>query len=429
MNKHWVGLYLNTGAPGNPSYIGTQTHFGNKWNAPSLSGFGGINMTPPQYIQQSRFDVDGTLGSSYYPTVLPTSWFRDTSGTTYYCSTSLVCSNPPPSLPDTAITRLIAEGVFDSEEISEEARALAEEYLYGELANDSSLWQSDSAYIAFMIENQGEPVSYLYNAEEYMRAAYSYDTTLLALLDSVDQLITSLTDSIENRDRWHENNPELDVDSMVTVWTDRVNFLNQTATNINLQREGIISNNLENAELQNDYVVGDIVPYANNSYINEREIAYIESGNNVEEVTNYYSEILSIAQQCPYTGGPAVERARTLIAMVNDSVFYDDVNTCLQVGVYKQTPNDSLKQGNGNAFILIPNPARETVQVALIGDFSDGVCKLNINNAIGELVISQEMNCKDASIDIDISKLNQGIYSVKVTTGNVSLIQKLTIVR
>ena len=38
------------------------------------------------------------------------------------------------------------------------------QYLYGELANDSSLWQSDSAYIAFMIENQGEPVSYLYNA-------------------------------------------------------------------------------------------------------------------------------------------------------------------------------------------------------------------------------------------------------------------------
>ncbi|MBK7970773.1 MAG: hypothetical protein IPK08_18655 [Bacteroidetes bacterium] len=108
-----------------------------------------------------------------------------------------------------------------------------------------------------------------------------------------------ITDSIENKDQWCENNPELDVDSMVTVWTDRVNFLNQTATNINLQREGIISNNLENAELQNDYVVGDIVPYSNNSYINEREIAFLESGNNLEEVTNYYSEILSIAQQCP----------------------------------------------------------------------------------------------------------------------------------
>lgn len=141
-----------------------------------------------------------------------------------------------------------------------------------------------------------------------------------------------ITDSIENIDQWRENNPELDADSMVTVWTDRVNFLNQTATNINLQREGIISTNLENAKLQNDYVVGDMVPYSNTTFINEREIAYIETGNNLEEVSNYYSEILSIAQQCPYTGGPAVERARTLIAMVNDSVFYDDANTCLQVG-------------------------------------------------------------------------------------------------
>lgn len=106
----------------------------------------------------------------------------------------------------------------------------------------------------------------------------------MTLLDSVELMITAFTDSIENRDQWHENNPELDVDSMVTVWTDKVNFLNQTANNINLQREGIISNNLENAELQNDYVVGDMIPYTNSSFINEREIAFIESGNNMEEV-------------------------------------------------------------------------------------------------------------------------------------------------
>ena len=148
----------------------------------------------------------------------------------------------------------------------------------------------------------------------------------------------------------------------------------------------------------------------------------------IEPITSS-KEILSIAQQCPYTGGPAVERARTLIAMVNDSVFYDDVNTCLQVGVYKQTPDDSLKQVNGNALILIPNPAKETFQVGLIGDLSDGACNLTINNAIGELVFIQELNCKAETINIDISKLNQGIYSVKVTTGSVSLIQKLTIVR
>ncbi|MBK8876576.1 MAG: T9SS type A sorting domain-containing protein [Bacteroidetes bacterium] len=205
--------------------------------------------------------------------------------------------------------------------------------------------------------------------------------------------------------------------------------MNQTATNINLQREGIISNNLENAELQNDFVVSDLVPYSNSTFINEREIAYIESGNNLEEVSNFYSEILSIAQQCPYTGGPAVERARTLIAMVNDSVFYDDANICLQVGVYRQADPNAPEQKVNSTIIVKPNPASEKIQVILHGDFSSGVCVLTINNTIGEPVFKREVNCVETSIDIDISKLTQGIYSVKVTTGNVSLIQKLTIVR
>lgn len=429
MNNRWVGLYLNTGAPVNPTYIGTQPHFGNKWNIPSLSGFGGVNLTPPQYILASRFDVNQNLGTNYNPVVTPSTWFNsDTSGTTYYCNTSLVCSNPPPSLPDTAITRLIAEGVFDSEETSEEARALAEEYLYSELADDSSLWESDSAYIAFMIENQGEPVSYLYSVDEYMRAAYNYDTTLMALVDSLDILIASFTDSIENRDQWRENNPELDVDSMVTVWTDRVNFLNQTATNINLQREGIISNNLENAELQNDYVVGDIVPYSNNSYINEREIAFLESGNNLEEVSNYYSEIFSIAQQCPYTGGQAVERARTLIALVNDSVFYDDVNTCLQVGVYRQQNSDLITTVTSNSILINPNPAKEKIEIKLKGDFK-GLCKVEISNMMNELVIQQGMNCEEKTTTIDVSTLSQGIYTVKASVDKQFYISKLSIIK
>ncbi|MBK8875514.1 MAG: right-handed parallel beta-helix repeat-containing protein [Bacteroidetes bacterium] len=45
MNKHWVGLYLNTGAPGNPTFIRTQPHFGNKWNIPSFKWGWRVNLT------------------------------------------------------------------------------------------------------------------------------------------------------------------------------------------------------------------------------------------------------------------------------------------------------------------------------------------------------------------------------------------------
>ena len=47
---------------------------------------------------------------------------------------------------------------------------------------------------------------------------------------------------------------------------------------------------------------------------------------------NNYQQILSIAEQCPYSGGVAVYIARSLIALFNDSIIYDDENNCLQQG-------------------------------------------------------------------------------------------------
>ncbi len=55
---------------------------------------------------------------------------------------------------------------------------------------------------------------------------------------------------------------------------------------------------------------------------------------------------------------------------------------------------------------------------------------LSGNSAFGQVSVTVLPPASvGASVDINISKLNQGIYSVKVTTGSVSLIQKLTIVR
>ena len=47
-----------------------------------------------------------------------------------------------------------------------------------------------------------------------------------------------------------------------------INFLNQTIQNINIQREAIINDNLNNAENQNDYVVNGELPEINSAYMN-----------------------------------------------------------------------------------------------------------------------------------------------------------------
>jgi hypothetical protein len=50
--------------------------------------------------------------------------------------------------------------------------------------------------------------------------------------------------------------------------------------------------------------------------------------------------ILQVAIQCPSSGGQSVHRARILIALVNDSMEYNDGNVCATMGIFRMAnPN------------------------------------------------------------------------------------------
>ena len=192
MNTHFNGLYLNSTAT-----MGQLFHHGNEWNGP-FGSFGAINLAGINFVPFSIFTVDSTLGAVYNPTVNPSNgWFYpDTTGNTFYCYSSTVCSSPPPALTDSAYNVMIANGTLESDEYIDESRVMAEEYLYRELADDSALWFSDSTYIQFMLDKGIENTGYLYDVEEYLRAAYQHDSAFMSLVDSCNYQITILTDSI-----------------------------------------------------------------------------------------------------------------------------------------------------------------------------------------------------------------------------------------
>ena len=425
MNQHYIGLYLNTGSPNNPTYIGTQPHFGNRWNGPFASGFGGVNLTSNPWVQASRFDVNPLSGSVYNPVVTPSSWFhQDTIGTAFACGYSTICSTPPPAMADTTIRDLIELGIFDATEILAEAKAIAEEYIYKELAEDSALWYSDSTYIQFMENNQDEPVAYLYDAEEYLRAAFTYDSTLMALADSCNLQIAALTDSIEKLDENHPAGWEVIRDQILYT----IEFLNQTIYNLHLQREAIFNDNLTNAELQNSYVVNGELPELNSAYMNEMEINYMETNGDLQFLRDNYSGIFAIASQCPYVGGKAVERARTYIALINDSISYDDTNICLQSGVYR-IGNDTTEKIKSTYIKIKPNPANDKVTIQLTG-IVDGICKIQIRNVLNEVIQDYVFDCKKQKYIINVSSLKQGIYSITVNANRKkNIINKLVITR
>ncbi|MBE7508566.1 MAG: T9SS type A sorting domain-containing protein [Bacteroidia bacterium] len=196
-------------------------------------------------------------------------------------------------------------------------------------------------------------------------------------------------------------------------------MLAQTKKNIISQQESIHNNKLQDAKLINDIIVPDELPQWNTKKINELEILFSESKENLDVLRNNYQDIMNIAQQCPYAGGQAVFKARVLIALINDSILYDDDNVCLQSDIYRIGRTDSA-QNNSNIISnvqLIPNPANNKVTVLILG-IKEGVCKINIENILSQPVLSAMLDCKKQQHTLDISKLSVGVYYVKIELNN-----------
>ncbi|MEZ5109201.1 MAG: T9SS type A sorting domain-containing protein [Bacteroidia bacterium] len=423
MSNQFNGLYLN-----NQAVIWPQPHRGNVWNGP-FGSFGAVNMNFAG-ILGSPFYVDSLLISVYKPTVNISNWFLIDSGSTYYCwQQPTMCNNAPPALLSLdSLEIMIANGTLESEEYVDETRAITEEYLYRTLSEDSALWQEDSSYVTFMTENMGEPTEYLYNAEEYMRAAYSYDSVFVNLIDSAYSQTELFSDSINLIDEWQNINPDANADSMLQVWTYKIDFLNQTINNLKVQQEASINDNLANAELKNDYVVNAELPEMNTAFMNEVEINYIERGNDIQYLIDNFSDILAIAQQCPYAGGNAVIRARVWLSMINDSIDYNDNAICLQSGIYRIANIDIKSDKTNDEIIIQPNPAGDYITVTTKSVSSEN-CKLEIINNLNQVVLAKQLACNNQE-KIDVSKINQGLYAVKIFLNNgLTKIQKLIIAR
>jgi len=131
-------------------------------------------------------------------------------------------------------------------------------------------------------------------------------------------------------------------------------------------------------------------------------------------------------QQFLYIGGPAVYRARTLVALFNDTIDYE--NACIQNGSLRiQQPVKNVK--TTPLIAVNPNPADNKIEIQINKDL-DGICKIEIANSLGSIVYSEIRNCKEKSFSIQTSFLTPGIYAVKVVVGSVATdVVKLVIAR
>lgn len=125
------------------------------------------------------------------------------------------------------------------------------------------------------------------------------------------------------------------------------------------------------------------------------------------------SNILSIAQQCPYVGGNAVIRARVWLSMINDSIDYNDNAVCLQSGIYRLANDTTSENIKSEDIKIIPNPASDKVTITLSDDMSE-ICEILFYDVVGKLVLSKELECNQKNHILNVKNLSEGIYMVKV---------------
>ncbi len=149
--------------------------------------------------------------------------------------------------------------------------------------------------------------------------------------------------------------------------------------------------------------------------------------------------IVELANQCPYIGGSAVFKARSLITIYYPSSLFDDLKLCSDVGVYKQSStnnsnaksiiskeNEYLQQIVRNElkakiisdeFAIYPNPTDG--QIAISYNMRTDSW-LNIIDIAGRVVKVIYLAKENNKVIVNINELSVGLYTYSL--GNKNLV-------
>jgi hypothetical protein len=179
---------------------------------------------------------------------------------------------------------------------------------------------------------------------------------------------------------------------------------------------------------RNDYEV-------NEQAVNNIAIKMARFGSSILDETDKL-ELEVLANMCPFVGGDAVYKARSLYSVLNPMVQYNDRLVCLGVtankgGTNSSTSNiDSLyeEQVNATANILAkqqtsienlvsiyPNPASNFIDIRSDEEF-DG--EFILLNTLGEIILAEKIVLGKNIQRIKINNVSNGVYQYEIKTAS-----------
>ncbi len=419
MNHHFEGLHIHTDA-----VIGPKTRRGNTWLDPSVyvyggngavnlnTGVGGFNLP----FNEFKYQLASTTNNvTYLPTTpgFNIGWFTPDPGPTFNCCPT--CTAISNSDEITQLDISIASGDRITSEWPEESLNMAEMYLYKKLTDHPELLSVDPILQSFYNSHSNLAAGVLNNVADRISAIDAYTAYYNGLINLSASLVVSLSDSIGIIDSLSNATGNYAFyDAARNLLLTQVNTLTTNVININLQLNAFVNNAIIDANLVNGSIIPVELPEINGQAVNELYLQSL-STDFIEYSPSQVYQLFSIAQQCPYAGGPAVYMARAIYHDINDEWEYDDISTCLAQGIFRTT--QSVEQLEMKKLVLKPNPASDKVEIQFNPE-KNVEYGLEIFDNTGRYIKKITLPSDQPSYILNISELYSGLYVVKLKANN-----------
>ena len=318
-----------------------------------------------------------------------------------------------------------ARNLEGSQDYDEETKWKTRERLYEKLLNEPNYLDSDTVYVNFFQQMAGTYLEQIASLNKEKDELFVNQQSLLQSMEVRSEQINFNSALIRSCDSLIQPNnlPTFTLDSIkiarYSIIQNTSLLLNQNNASLSLLQTAIENKadimNADNAQINSTKIYEQNEKLVNEVYL---QVVY---KNKFENLSNYVSQIVSIATQCPLSGGPSVYMARTLASLIDPQLRYDDEQACAQTGYSWR-----LSQKNSELpFSIFPNPANDKVYV----HYSvESAAKLAIYSEIGELILLKNVPKDGKSLEIDLSLFKNGVYSCKLIQENQIDVKQLIII-
>lgn len=436
--NHNIGLFVHT-----TGVLGYQPFNGNRWEGTFTNpDFGAEDNNASAGQGNEKFDVNTNNGNNneYLPTLsplTPVNWFTDVNGPANYSCTEEICDpkkNQSNTNQNYSVELAIANGTYTTSEFIAESQDLARQYLFDKLANDAALRAQFGSFQSFYSAHQNTNIEILQNAKAGIESITQYSSYYTLAIKTADSILTHLNDSLLLLDSLRSVSTGIDslIDTTASKIRAQIKSVQNLVMQVNAYQEAQNTGKINTALFDNSLVQSSKLVEQNEKLINTIYLETIAQG--IYELNaNQAASVLSIAEQCPYSGGSAVYRARVLYQLVDKNMEYNDFSTCLAQGYFRKSHPENSQINDSTSelvkFGISPNPAKNEATVYYENKFKE-VSFLEICNLSGKKIDSFELPQDGTTVKLNTSFYENGVYLVKILSSKaISNALKLVVLK